>query len=184
MENMASVKQQAHNLELWISPIIKQDLPSLAVMKNEAWNFSPKAEELDRFLSRRFCSGFMVLGRKIKQKGVFYVGFVTYKALDSGLRICDLVVDLDYRRLGVGEEIINYLFYLLKKEIYASKKIVNPEEKALTMIVSEDNVAGQLFLRKNGFVTNKTFHKMVEDRDVYLFHKQIKDHNFIFEENQ
>ena len=52
------------------------------------------------------------------------------------------------------------------------------------MIVSEDNVAGQLFLRKNGFVTNKTFHKMVEDRDVYLFHKQIKDHNFIFEENQ
>ena len=184
MKNMASVKHQAHNLELWISPIIDQGLPYLAVMKNEAWHLSPNAEDLDKFLSRKLCSGFMVLGRNIGRKGVFYVGFCTYKAIKSGFRICDLVVDLDYRRLGIGEQIIDYLFYSLKKEVFAIGKIMKPEEKELTIIISEDNVAGQLFMKKNGFVTNKTFYKMVNERDVYHFHKKIKDHNFDYEEIQ
>jgi ribosomal-protein-alanine N-acetyltransferase len=87
------------------------------------------------------------------------VGYVFYQLHRSNLEICNFAVHPLYRRLGVGEAMIDKL----------TKKLSPYGRQRLLADVSECNTPMHLFLRSQGFRAVRTLRKRFFTQDAYRF---------------
>lgn len=75
-------------------------------------------------------------------------GFLIYQVFDKYFVICNLAVDMEFRRNGIGT--------LLMKEV--NKQVGTNKVKDLEVIVNERSADAQLFFKSLGFQWVKTLH--------------------------
>lgn len=94
------------------------------------------------------------------------VGYVTYRFRDEHLRLTNLVVHPEYRRIGIGTQIINKMKY---------KVDFSPRRKAIYFDIRETNLDMQLFLKKMDFRAIRIVHNAWSDtgEDTYRFAYRI-----------
>jgi len=88
------------------------------------------------FLARRGCMG------RVAESAGSAVGFALYEARRPTIEVHKLVVDAEYRGLGVGEALVRAL----------AAKLDGATWGRLLINVRETNLDGQLFLREQGFL--------------------------------
>lgn len=125
-------------------------------------------ERIDVLAIEDFCKDITSLIKKLSFANTFgivfekdnnIVGYLMYKSLKTKIKIINMVVHNDFRRIKIGSQMINYL-------------VDQQKEKDIEAIVDEENLTMQLFLRNHKFLATEI--KKNKDANYYKF---IRKHN-------
>ena len=95
------------------------------------------------------------------------VGYTIYAIHASYIEVLNLAVHPDYRRMSVGQTMLNML----------KRKLVFRRRGEICLYISEANLAAQLFFKANGFQAIEVCKGMYDtcDDDAYLMSYRIGD---------
>lgn len=92
----------------------------------------------------------------VAENSEIVVGFAIYDTA-KGINLLKFRVDESYCRMGIGEQMMDYV-----------KKIAGKRSKVIHVDVNERNLSGQLFLKAQGFTWIKTKRRFFDGDDGYL----------------
>lgn len=97
------------------------------------------------------------------------VGYMFYELQAARLDILNFAVDPDYRRHGIGKQMILRL----------KDKLSQQRRHEITLDIRETNLDGQLFFRSQGFKARYVVRNQYEDtgEDAYIMHYRL-DHDY------
>ncbi|KKS06848.1 MAG: ribosomal-protein-alanine N-acetyltransferase [Candidatus Staskawiczbacteria bacterium RIFOXYD1_FULL_39_28] len=143
--------------------LVRKHLPEVIAIENESFEFSwPENDFLCCLRTRRD------VGRVVLSEDRV-VGFVIYGLYSDFSHVINLAVAPNFRRKGVGSQIIT--------ELYAS--LPWRKRNRIVTEVRERNLAAQLFFRTNGFVAQDVLHNYYDDspedayRMVRRYYKEV-----------
>lgn len=135
---------------VFIRWLIRRDLPEVLEIE-QAGFMNPWAEDdFLRCLDRLDCISL------VAEQGERVVGFVVYKLHKARLHVLNFAVHPAWRRQGVGAGLVANL-----------RGKLGSRRRALTLDVSERNLAAQLFFRSQGFRAASVQHGYYEGDDAY-----------------
>lgn len=123
-------------LHLDIRWMIRRDLPEVLDIENAAFEFPWTKEDFIRCFRQRNCFGMVA-----EHDERVVVGFMIYELHKTRLHILNFSVADDFRRRGVGTQMV---FYLVGKLSFGRRT-------RIVLEVRETNLAAQLFFRDVGF---------------------------------
>lgn len=132
-----------------------EDLPEILSLEETCFEFPWSEQDFIYYLNSNAASSLVV------ESDDEVIGYVVYSVDGDKMEILNLAVDPNFRRRGVGSEILAILRE--KSELTNRNKIVGH--------VREMNLAAQLFLRANGFIATEIKRGQYDetDEDCYLF---------------
>lgn len=147
-------------MSVHIRPMIRRDLPE--VLDIEYDSFSDPWDE-DEFRESALGRNTIHMAAETVDKVI--VGFMVYELHRRRLYLEKLAVHHNYRRQGVGAEMINKL---------RSKLAFDPDRRHMIELeLHEENLEGQLFFRKMGFLAVEVIRGGAGDADSYrMLYKQ------------
>lgn len=151
---MSSGKTDQRVFDVQIRWLIRRDLP--AVMHIERTSFErPWDEEFFlEYLRQRNCIGMVA---EHKQQ---IVGFMIYELCKSLMHVVNFAVHPDFRRQGVGTQMIQKLI----------DKLSQQRRREIVLEVRETNLPAQLFFRSLGFRAIRVIREFYDDtgEDAYV----------------
>lgn len=150
---MSTVREQQERLRVHIRWMIRRDM--LEVLQTEQASFASPWTEEDflHSLRQRNCIGM------VAEYNDRVVGFMIYELHKSRLHILNFAVHPDFRRHGIGTQMVMKL----------AGKLSTHRRTRITLLVRESNLAGQQFFRAEGFMACRVIRGHFEDtcEDAY-----------------
>lgn len=133
--------------------MIRRDMPEVLEIEGEsAWTLWSE-EDFLRALRQRNCIGMVA-----EDKDNRIVGFMVYELRKHHLTLLNLAVAADFRRRGVGRQMVQKL----------ASKLSCQRRSRLRIVVNEGNLGAQLFLRACGFAATKVMPRAFDGDDGYV----------------
>ena len=126
---------QTREVRVHIRWMIRRDMPEVLAMEKASFEFPWLEEDFIRCLRQRNCIGM------VAEHDDRVVGFMIYELHKARIRVLNLAVAPDYRRRGVGCQMVARLVAKLSPQ----------RRNRVVLEVRETNLAAQLFFRENGF---------------------------------
>lgn len=126
---------QRQEVRVHIRWMIRRDMPEVLAIEAGGFEFSWCEDDFIRCLRQRNCIG-MVAEHEDQ-----VAGFMIYELHKSRIHVLNFAVANDFRRRGVGSQMIAKLI----------AKLSSQRRSRLALEVRETNLAAQLFFRENGF---------------------------------
>src|SRR3954447_21095751 len=127
--------------------MIRRDMPEVLRTEQESFEYSWTEEDFLKCLRQRNCIGMVAeLGDKV-------VGFMIYELHKSKLHVLNFAVHPEYRRLGVGRQMVAKLI----------GKLSSHRRTRITLAVRETNLAAQLFFKAVEFRALRVMRGYYED---------------------
>jgi ribosomal-protein-alanine N-acetyltransferase len=144
-------KQQ---LRVHIRWMIRRDMDDALDIENESFEFPWSADDFTRCLRQRNCIGM------VAEHDDRIVGFMVYELHKTRLHVLNFAVARDFRRLGVGTQMLQKLVGKLSQQ----------RRSRILLEVRETNLPAQLFFRRCGFRAVSVLRDFYEDttEDAYL----------------
>lgn len=148
---MASHQKQ--ELSVHIRWMIRRDMPEVLDIENNSFEFPWFEEDFIRCLRQRNCIGL------VAEYDEEVVGFMIYELHKSRLHILNFAVHSDFRRSGVGEQMIAKLV----------SKLSAQRRTRVLLEVRETNLEAQLFFKSKGFRATSVLREYYDDtpEDAY-----------------
>ncbi|MFL5338649.1 MAG: ribosomal protein S18-alanine N-acetyltransferase [Gemmataceae bacterium] len=139
--------------------MIRRDMPEVLVSEYESFDYSWTEEDFLRCLRQRNCIGMVA---EYNEK---VVGFMIYELHKTKLHILNFAVHPDFRRLGIGGQMVSKLI----------GKLSSHRRTRITLAVRETNLSAQLFFRDQVFKAVKVLRGYYEDsgEDAFLMQYRI-----------
>lgn len=138
--------------------MIRRDLPTVLEIESRSFEFPLVEEDFFKILRQRNCIGMVA---EIDEQ---VVGYMIYELHSTRLNLLNFAVHPDYRRRGVGSEMMRKLVGKISASFGRRNRI--------TADVWDANTAMHLFLRHCGFVATQVVHDAFQDpsgEDAYRF---------------
>ena len=134
--------------------MIRRDMPAVLGIENKCFEFAWNEEDFIRCLRQRNCIGM------VAEKDDEVVGFMIYELHKTRLHILNFAVNREFRRRGVGRQMMNKLV----------GKLSHQRRTRILLEVRETNLAAQLFFQTNGFRAVSLLRDFYDDtsEDAYL----------------
>jgi len=121
--------------------LIKRDVPEVLEIEEKSFPYAWTEDDLLSCLRPYHTIGLVA---EYHEK---VAGFIIYKLSKTSLRLVNLAVHPQYRRLGIGTQLVAKALEKLSTEL----------RNRLIVDIDERNLEGQLFLAEQGFLATKTF---------------------------
>jgi [ribosomal protein S18]-alanine N-acetyltransferase len=146
--------KQQQQLRVHIRWMIRRDMADALDIENDGFEFPWSEEDFIRCLRQRNCIG-MVAEQEDR-----VVGFMIYELHKSRLHLLNLAVSKDYRRRGVGAQMMAKL----------TAKLSTQRRTRILLEVRETNLSAQVFFRALGFRAVSVLRDFYDDttEDAYL----------------
>jgi ribosomal-protein-alanine N-acetyltransferase len=133
--------------------MIRRDMPEVLAIEHASFDFPWCEEEFLRVLRQRNCIGM------VAEHGERIVGFMIYELHRGKIQVLDFAVHPEFRRQGVGRQMILKLV----------SKLSSQRRDRIGILVRETNLASQLFLRMQGFRATEVIREHFPDtgEDAY-----------------
>ena len=143
-----------HPLRVQIRWMIRRDMADVLGIEEDSFEFPWSEEDFIRCLRQRNCIGM------VAEHDGRVVGFMIYELQRTRLHVLNFAVAHDYRRRGVGDQMIGKLV----------GKLSNQRRTRVVLEVRETNLAAQLFFKQSGFRAVSVLRDYYEDttEDAYL----------------
>jgi ribosomal-protein-alanine N-acetyltransferase len=151
---MSTGRTEKEQVRVHIRWMIRRDMPEVLRAEQESFEYSWTEEDFLRCLRQRNCIGM------VAERGEKVVGFMIYELHKTKLHILNFAVHPDYRRMGIGSQMVAKLI----------SKLSSHRRTRITLEVRETNLAAQLFFRHEGFLALKVLRGFYEDsgEDAFL----------------
>jgi ribosomal-protein-alanine N-acetyltransferase len=146
--------KQQQQLRVHIRWMIRRDMADALDIENDGFEFPWSEDDFIRCLRQRNCIG-MVAEQEDR-----VVGFMIYELHKTRLHLLNLAVSKDYRRRGVGAQMLAKL----------TAKLSTQRRTRILLEVRETNLSAQVFFRKQGFRAVSVLRDFYDDttEDAYL----------------
>jgi len=140
--------------------MIRRDMPEVLGIERHSFEFPWSEDEFVRCLRQRNCIGM------VAEHDERIVGFMIYELHKNRLHILNFAVRAEFRRRGVGSQMIRKL----------SGKLSQQRRNRILLEVRETNLPAQLFFRSSGFRAISLLREFYEDtpEDAYLMQFQYE----------
>lgn len=134
--------------------MIRRDLAEVLEIERRSFEYPWSDDEFLNCLRQRNCVGMVA-----EYQGRI-VGFMVYELHRTRIHVLNFAVAPEYRRLGVGTQMISKLI----------GKLSSQRRNRIVLAVRETNLPAQLFFRENGFRAISILHNFYVDtpEDAYL----------------
>ncbi|KKT93853.1 MAG: Ribosomal-protein-alanine acetyltransferase [Parcubacteria group bacterium GW2011_GWA2_45_14] len=152
-----------------IRPMIRRDMVEVLETENENFEFPWSEDDFNRCFRQRKCFGMAAEFNEL------VVGFMIYKYHKNRLHLLNFAVSTEFRRRGVGRQMVEELIY----------KLLDQHLSHIMLKVRETNLAAQVFFRTLGFraiaVLRDFYIETTEDAYLmqFQFPHDFKDDSFI-----
>ena len=136
-------------LDVRIRWMIRLDMPEILEIERTGFEFPWSEDEFVRCLRQRNCVGMVAEYRER------VVGFMIYELHRSRLNVLKFAVHPDFRRRGVGSQMVGRLV----------NKLIKQRRTCILLQVRETNLDAQLFFRSAGFSAVSVLRDYYEDTD-------------------
>ena len=145
---------QKQEVRVHIRWMIRRDMPEVLATEPESFEFPWLEEDFIRCLRQRNCIGM------VAEHDDRVVGFMIYELNKTRIHVLNLAVAEDYRRRGVGTQMVSKLI----------GKLSDQRRTRIVLEVRETNLAAQLFFRSAEFRATSVLRSHYEDtpEDAYL----------------
>jgi ribosomal protein S18 acetylase RimI-like enzyme len=133
---------------------LKKDRDAIIEIEKDVFDYPWSRKDYDETLKSRDCIDLVVeLDGKI-------VGYIVYSLSPTYINVLNFAVARSQWRTGIGTAILNKM-----------KGKLNQKRNLLRFEVTDANLGGHLFLKKNGFIVTEIFPGAydVNDDDMYIF---------------
>lgn len=163
----AETKQE---LRVHIRWMIRRDMLEVQDIESASFEFPWSEEDFLRCLRQRNCIGM------VAEHYDRVVGFMIYELHKNRLHIMNFCVHPEYRRRGVGDQMLTKL----------AGKLSDQRRSRIMLEVRERNLAAQLFFRKAGFRAITVLRDFYEDtvEDAYLMEFRYHPESLPLEEQR
>ncbi len=146
--------QHQPRVSIHIRWMIRRDMPEVLAIEKAGFEFPWSEEEFVRCLRQRNCIGM------VAESDDEIVGFMIYELHKNRLHILNFAVHPDYRRQGVGRQMLQKLV----------GKLSSQRRNRIMLEVRETNLPAQLFFRELGFRAVAVLREFYDDspEDAYL----------------
>ncbi len=154
-----SPRLKSPQVKVHIRWMIRRDMAEVIRTEQDSFEFSWTEEDFLKCLRQRNCIG-MVAEHEER-----VVGFMIYELHKSKLHVMNFAVHPDYRRIGVGKQMIVKLI----------GKLSSHRRTRITLAVRETNLVAQQFFRAVDFQATKVMRKYYEDsgEDAFLMNFRL-----------
>jgi ribosomal-protein-alanine N-acetyltransferase len=163
--SMSTVPTAKAQVRVHIRWMIRRDMPEVLAIEHSSFEFPWCEEEFLRILRQRNCIGM------VAEYGERVVGFMIYELHKSKLHVLDFAVHPEFRRQGVGRQMVAKLV----------GKLSSHRRTRIVLSVRETNLAAQLFYRIQGFRALEVIREFYQDTGedayamVYLLDESVLD---------
>ncbi len=155
------MKNDGHDdLCVHIRWMIRRDMPEVLTAETSSFEFPWSEEDFIRCLRQRNCIGM------VAEYDEQVVGFMIYELHKNRLHILNFAVNPEFRRRGVGEQMVGKLI----------SKLSHQRRNRIMLEVRETNLAAQLFFRQAGFRAVSVLRDFYDDtiEDAYLMEYRFR----------
>jgi ribosomal-protein-alanine N-acetyltransferase len=158
---MSANRTEKEQVRVHIRWMIRRDMPEVLQTEQESFEYSWTEEDFLRCLRQRNCIGM------VAEQGERVVGFMIYELHKAKLHILNFAVHPQFRRLGVGSQMVAKLI----------SKLSSHRRTRITLEVRETNLPAQLFFRTQGFKGTRVLRAFYEDsgEDAFLMQYRLAD---------
>jgi len=158
---MNSVPNAKVQVRVHIRWMIRRDMPEVLAIEHASFEFPWGEEEFLRVLRQRNCIGM------VAEHGERVVGFMIYELHKTKLEILNFCVHPEYRRQGVGNQMVAKLV----------GKLSSHRRTRISLHIRETNLPAQLFFRAQSFRASEVLREHYDDtaEDAYIM-------QYLFEE--
>lgn len=156
-------KEQARVHIRWM---IRRDMPEVLQIESQSFEFSWTEEDFLRCLRQRNCIGM------VAEHGEKVVGFMIYELHKAKLHILNFAVHPQWRRLGVGAQMVVKLI----------SKLSSHRRTRVSLEVRETNLPAQLFFHKQDFRAVRVLRSFYGDSGEDAFLMEYRFGNAVPEE--
>src|SRR5262245_55378301 len=158
---MSANKAEKEQVRVHIRWMIRRDMPEVLHTEQQSFEYPWTEEDFLRCLRQRNCIGM------VAEQGEKVVGFMIYELHKAKLHILNFAVHPDWRRLGVGAQMVAKLV----------SKLSSHRRTRITLEVRETNLAAQLFFRKQDFKATRVLRGYYEDsgEDAFVMEYRFAD---------
>ncbi len=151
---------QRQEVRVHIRWMIRRDMPEVLAIEAESFEFPWLDDDFIHSLRQRNCIG-MVAEYEDR-----VVGFMIYELHKARIHVLNLAVADDFRRCGVGSQMIAKL----------TAKLSSQHRSRIILEVRETNLPAQLFFRENGFRAVSVLHGYYADspEDAYIMQHRYR----------
>src|SRR5437868_3496614 len=132
---MSANRTEKEQVRVHIRWMIRRDMPEVLQTEQESFEYAWTEEDFLRCLRQRNCIGM------VAEQGERVVGFMIYELHKAKLHILNFAVHPQYRRYGVGGQMVSKLI----------SKLSSHRRTRITLEVRETNLTAQLFFRAQRF---------------------------------
>ena len=156
---MSTGRTEKEQVRVHIRWMIRRDMPEVLQTEQQSFEFAWTEEDFLRCLRQRNCIGM------VAEQGEKVVGFMIYELHKAKLHILNFAVHPQYRRYGVGGQMVAKLI----------SKLSSHRRTRITLEVRESNLPAQLFFRAQRFKALKVLRAFYEDsgEDAYLMQYRL-----------
>jgi [ribosomal protein S18]-alanine N-acetyltransferase len=153
-----AVKQR---LGVYIRWMIRRDAPEVFDIEERSFEFPWSDEDFTRCLRQRNCIPM------VAEHSERIVGYMIYELHRNRFHILNFAVHPDFRRRGVGEQLVRKL----------TNKLAPQRRTRIMLEVRESNLSAQLFFRQLGFRAISVLREFYEEtpEDAYLMQYRLTD---------
>ena len=158
---MSTNRTEKEQVRVHIRWMIRRDMPEVLQTEQESFEYSWTEEDFLRCLRQRNCIGM------VAEQGEKVVGFMIYELHKAKLHILNFAVHPQYRRGGVGAQMVAKLI----------SKLSSHRRTRITLEVRETNLGAQLFFRAQVFKAVRVLRSFYEDsgEDAFLMQYRLAD---------
>ena len=151
---------QRQEVRVHIRWMIRRDMPEVLATEADSFEFPWSEDDFIRCLRQRNCIGM------VAEHDDRVAGFMIYELHKSRIHVLNFAVAEDYRRRGVGSQMVAKLIAKLSAQ----------RRRRLVLEVRETNLAAQLFFRENGFRAVSVLRSYYADtpEDAYIMHYRYR----------
>lgn len=156
---MSSSQSQKQAISVQIRWMIRRDMPEVLRIENDSFEFNWSEEDFLACLRQRNCIGMVA-----EHEG-HVVGFMIYELHKTSLHILNFAVAPQFRRTGVGAQMIEKLI----------NKLSQQRRQEIVLEVRETNLAAQLFYHTQGFRAVRVLRNHYADsaEDAYVMNYRL-----------
>ena len=149
-----STKSSPHQLDVQIRWLIRRDMPEVLRIEQQSFEFAWTEEDFLCCLRQRNCIGM------VAERDHEIVGFMIYELHKSRLNILNFAVAEEYRRNGIGSQMVMRLV----------DKLSQQRRKEILLEVRERNLDAQMFFKQQSFRAVRVLRSHYDDtcEDAYI----------------
>jgi ribosomal-protein-alanine N-acetyltransferase len=138
--------------------MVRRDMSDVVRIEHLSYEFPWCEEDFLRCLRQRNCIG------TVAERDEHVMGYIVYELHWDSLHILKMAVHPDYRRRGVGTQLVQKVI----------SKLENTRRNRVALEVPESNLEAQLFFRSCGFRATRVLRAFYSDTEEDAYHFEYR----------